>query len=117
MLLHQKQHAQEHAAQTVCAACACIAVLAVASISIYILISGLPALMHIGIGNMVAGVQWSPTTNPPAFGIGYIILASFLATAVSVCIGLPLSIAVSIYITELAPARIAAIVSLSLIHI
>ena len=111
MLLHQKQCVQERAAQTVCAACACIAVLAVASISVYILISGLPALMHIGIGNMLCGVQWSPTTNPPVFGISYIILASALATVVSVCIGLPLSIAVSIYITELAPARVAAIVS------
>lgn len=111
MLLHQKQRVQEHAAQTVCAACACIAVLAVASISVYILISGLPALIHIGIDHMLFGAQWSPTTNPPVFGIGYIILASALATAVSVCIGLPLSIAVSIYITELAPARVAAIVS------
>lgn len=111
MLLHQKQRVQERAAQTLCAACACIAVLAVASISVYILISGLPALIRIGIDHMLFGVQWSPTTNPPVFGIGYIILASALATMVSVCIGLPLSIAVSIYITELAPTRVAAVVS------
>ncbi|WP_276770478.1 phosphate ABC transporter permease subunit PstC [Fannyhessea vaginae] len=111
MLLHQKQRIQERVAQTVCAACACIAVLAVASISVYILISGLPALIRIGIDHMLFGVQWSPTTNPPVFGIGYIILASALATMVSVCIGLPLSIAVSIYITELAPTRVAAVVS------
>lgn len=111
MLLHQKQRIQERVAQTVCAACACIAVLAVASISVYILISGLPALIRIGIDHMLFGVQWSPTTNPPVFGISYIILASALATMVSVCIGLPLSIAVSIYITELAPTRVAAVVS------
>lgn len=111
MLLHKQQSVQERIAQTVCAAAACIAVLAVASMSIYIISSGLPALMQIGIGNMICGTQWSPTTHPPVFGIGYIILSSIIATVVSVCIGLPLSIFMSMYITELAPKRVAAIVS------
>lgn len=111
MNLSLRTSVHELIARYVCAACACVALLAVISISAYCIISGLPALLRIGVGNMVANTIWAPTAHEPSFGILYIIAASLLAAACSVAIGLPLSILTSLFLTEIAPAPLSRIVS------
>lgn len=111
MNLSLRTSVHELIARYVCAACACVALLAVISISAYCIISGLPALLRIGVGNMVTNTIWAPTAHVPSFGILYVIAASLLAAACSVAIGLPLSILTSLFLTEIAPAPLSRIVS------
>ena len=61
--------AVEHAAQIIFTVCGFFAVLAVASITIYMIISGTPALFKVGIVDILFGTVWKPEAAVPAFGI------------------------------------------------
>ena len=52
--------------------CGFAAVAAVAAITIYMLIAGVPAIFKVGIAEMLFGTVWAPTAAEPSFGIAYI---------------------------------------------
>jgi phosphate transport system permease protein len=100
----------ETVAQVIFTACALAAVLAVASITAYMVISGTPALFQVGIGDILFGSVWKPTAADPSYGILYVILTSIVGTALAILIGVPIGIFTAIFLAETAPRRIAQIV-------
>lgn len=100
----------ETVAQIIFTICASFAILAVASITIYMLIGGTPAIFSVGLKEILFSTVWKPTATNPQFGILYIILTSIVGTMLAVLIGVPLSVFAAIFLAEVAPKRVAAVV-------
>ena len=103
--------AVEHAAQIIFTVCGFFAVLAVASITIYMIISGTPALFKVGIVDILFGTVWKPEAAVPAFGILYVILTSIAGTALAILIGVPIGVMTAVFLAEVAPPKLAGIPS------
>ncbi|MGN0330741.1 MAG: phosphate ABC transporter permease subunit PstC [Kineothrix sp.] len=106
----QNKSAVEKAAQSVFTACAFMAVMAVASITIYMIINGTPALFKVGVGELLLGTEWAPGAAQPSYGIFYIILTSVIGTALAVLLGVPIGVLTAVFLAELAPGRVAAVI-------
>lgn len=102
--------AVEGAAQAVFTACAFFAVLAVVSITLYMIISGTPALFEVGILEILFGTVWKPAAANPSYGILYVILTSLAGTGMAVLIGVPIGVLTAVFLAETAPKRLAAVV-------
>lgn len=107
---HGSKSAVEKAAQVIFTLCGFFAVLAVASITLYMLISGTPALFKVGIGDILFQSVWRPTAAEPGFGILYVILTSIVGTFLAIVIGVPIGLMTSIFLAEVAPARLSNLV-------
>lgn len=103
--------AVEHAAEFIFTACGLIAVLAVISITVYMVINGMPTLFQVGIRDILFNSVWEPANKTdPQFGILYIILTSIIGTAFAILIGVPIGLLSAVFIAEVAPKRLARIV-------
>jgi len=100
----------EKAAHFIFMVCAFFAVAAVFSITFYMIISGAPALFSVGIKEIIFGTVWKPTAEQPLFGILYVILTSIVGTIMAVLIGVPIGVLTAVFLAEVAPRKIAAIV-------
>lgn len=100
----------EFAAQIVFTICALFAVLAVLSITIYMMINGTPALAKVGIKELLFGTVWKPTAAEPSYGILYVILTSIVGTTLAILLGVPIAVLTAIFLAETAPQKLAAIV-------
>lgn len=90
--------------------CAFFAVLAVFSITVYMILNGTPALVNVGLKEILFETHWAPTAAEPKYGILYVILTSIVGTACAVVIGVPIGVLTAIFIAEVAPKKLAAIV-------
>lgn len=90
--------------------CAFFAVLAVSSITLYMFINGTPALLQVGITEILFGIKWQPASADPSFGILYVILTSIIGTGAAVLMGAPVGVLTAVFVEEVAPKRLAAIV-------
>lgn len=100
----------EKTAEYIFTSCACLAVLAVFSITLYMIVSGTPALFKVGILDILFGPVWKPTADAPLFGILYVILTSIIGTFLAILIGVPIGVFTAIFLAEVAPKRLASIV-------
>lgn len=100
----------EHVAQAIFTACALAAIFAVASITLYMIISGTPAIFKVGLKEILFGTVWKPTAAEPRFGILYVILTSIVGTTLAVLIGVPVGILTAVFLAEIADKRLAGIV-------
>lgn len=100
----------ETVAQAIFTVCASFAILAVASISFYMIISGTPAIKEVGLAEILFGTVWEPTAAEPKFGIFYVILTSIIGTTLAILIGVPFGILTAVFLAEIADKKIAAIV-------
>ena len=83
--------------------CAFFAVLAVFSITIYMILNGTPAIFKIGLKEILFETQWAPTAADPKYGILYVILTSIVGTTFAVLIGVPIGVLTAVFIAEVAP--------------
>lgn len=92
--------------------CGAVSVAFVLGISVYLIVSGLPAIRQIGLGNFLFGRVWDPanSSGQAAFGILPIILTSIYGTAGAVVIGVPVGIMTAVYLAKAAPPRLAAVI-------
>ncbi len=90
--------------------CGMAAVAAVLAITLYMIISGVPALMKVGILNMLFNTVWAPTAAEPSFGIAYMILTSVIGTALAIAIGVPVGLLTAVFLSEVAHKKVAAVV-------
>ncbi len=104
---HGSKSGVEKAAQVIFTSCGFFAVLAVASIAIYMLISGTPALFKVGILDILFGSVWKPDAANASFGILYVILTSIAGTAMAILIGVPIGVLTAVFLAEVAPKRLA----------
>ena len=89
--------------------CGLIAVVFVLLISIYLIIAGIPAIREVGLINFLFGDTWNASTNE--FGILPFILTSVYGTAGAVVIGVPIGIMTALYLSKVAPPKIAKLVN------
>ena len=106
----KNKSAVEEIAQVIFTLCAFLAILAVISITVYMVINGTPALFQVGIREILFGTAWKPTAENPSFGILYVILTSIIGTAVAVLLGVPIGILTAVFLAETAPRKLAALV-------
>ena len=90
--------------------CAVVAIFAVCSITVYMVLKGTPALSKVGVFHLLFGTEWMPTAADPAYGIFYIILSSVVGTAMSVAIGVPIALMTAVFLSEIAEKHVAAVV-------
>ena len=75
-------------------------------ITVYLVISGIPAIREIGIKDFLFGTQWASTATEPEYGILPFILTSIYGTAGAVIIGVPVGFMTAVYLSKLASGRI-----------
>ena len=59
-------------------------------ITVYLVISGIPAIRKLGIGNFLFGKKWASTAAQPQYGILPFILTSIYGTAGAIVLGVPI---------------------------
>ena len=101
---------KEMLAQIIFIICAVIAILAVGSITAYMILKGTPALKEVGVLDLLFGSVWKPTASEPSYGILYIILSSVVGTGAAVLIGVPIGLYTAVFLSELAEKRLGNIV-------
>lgn len=100
----------ERIAHSIFTVCAFMAVIAVASITLYMIIKGVPAIFKVGLTEILFDTVWKPTATDPSYGILYVILTSIVGTTMAIIIGVPIGIGTAIFLTEIASKRVASIV-------
>lgn len=87
---------------------ACVSILSVALICIFLFMNGIPAIKEIGFFNFVGGKIWKPGNN--IFGILPMILGSIYVTAGALVIGVPIGILTAVFLARFCPKKIYKIV-------
>lgn len=82
-----------------------VAVGSVLVITIYLVISGLPAIFKIGPAEFLFGTRWASTASEPEFGILPFILTSVYGTAGAIVIGVPIGFFASVFLAKMAPRK------------
>ncbi len=83
-----------------------VTVAAVLVISVYLVISGLPAIGEIGVPEFLLGGIWAPTASQPEYGILPFILTSVYGTAGAILLGAPMGFLTAVYLAKMAPPGI-----------
>lgn len=96
----------EKAAEMLFLFCACISILAVVIICIYIFAGGIPAIAEIGPLNFIFGRQWKPYNVPAQYGIFPMILGSIYVTGGAIAFGVPVGLLTAIFMARFCPAKL-----------
>ena len=83
-----------------------ITVACVLLITVYLVISGIPAIRKIGLIPFLFGKVWDSTAAEPSFGILPFILTSVYGTAGAILLGVPVGFLTAVYLAKLAPAGV-----------
>lgn len=78
-------------------------------ISVYLIISGIPAIREIGIAKFLFGTEWASTAAEPKYGILPFILTSVYGTAGAVVLGVPIGFLCSVYLAKMAKPAVRSI--------
>ena len=78
-------------------------------ITVYLIISGIPAIKKIGLIPFLFGKTWASTSSEPSFGILPFILTSVYGTAGAIVLGVPIGLLTAVYISKYAPKKIGAV--------
>lgn len=92
---------REKGMQVVFLLTACISILAVVLICIFLFPSGVPAIKEIGLFNFLFGTVWRPANN--LYGILPMILGSLYVTAGALVIGVPLGVLSAVFLAQFCP--------------
>ena len=88
---------------------ACVSVLALTAIVLFLLAQGLPIFKDVPIGDFLFTTDWYPTDEPPVFGLGAMIVGSFAAAVLTAVIAVPLGVLTAAALHCAVPARAARI--------
>lgn len=87
-----------------------VAVAAVLLISVYLIVSGIPAIRKIGLVNFLFGKEWQSTAADPKYGILPFILTSVYGTAGAVLVGTPIGFFTAVFLAKVAPEGVRRVV-------
>ena len=79
-------------------------------ITIYLVISGIPAIREIGLKDFLFGKTWASTAAEPKFGILPFILSSVYGAAGAIVLGVPVGFLSAVYLSKVANPKIKAVV-------
>jgi len=80
-------------------------------ITVYLIVSGIPALCQIGLKEFLLGTTWQPTADMPQYGILPFILTSIYGTSGAILLGVPIGFFTAVYLAKLAPAPVKTVMS------
>ena len=83
-----------------------VAVGCVLLITVYLVISGIPAIRQIGLIDFLFGIKWAPTNAVAEFGILPFILTSIYGTAGAIVLGVPIGFLTAVYLSKAAPPKL-----------
>ena len=72
-------------------------------ITVYLIVSGIPAIREIGLIKFLFGTKWASTAAEPSYGILPFILTSIYGTAGAIVIGVPIGFMTAVYLAKIAP--------------
>lgn len=75
-------------------------------ITVYLVISGIPAIRQIGLVPFLTGKVWSSTSAEPKYGILPFILTSVYGTAGAIVLGVPIGFLTAVYLAKVAPKKV-----------
>ena len=99
-----KSHVKEKIMEAVFMLCACVSILSVALICIFLFANGIPAMTKIGFFDFIFGQKWKPSNE--VFGIFPMIIGSIYITAGAVIIGVPIGILTAVYLARFCPEKL-----------
>ena len=106
--MKKKKDLMENALHGLFLFCGFVSVAFVLLISVYLIISGIPAIHKIGPIKFLFGTTWKSGQNQ--FGILPFILTSVYGTAGAVILGIPIGIFTAMFLAKAAPPRIASVI-------
>ena len=80
-------------------------------ISVYLIVSGIPAIREIGLIKFLFGPVWDSNGAQPQFGILSFILTSVYGTAGAILLGVPVGFMTAVFLAKMAPPKLKAAVS------
>ena len=78
-------------------------------ITVYLVISGIPAIREIGLRNFLFGDTWASTAAQPLYGILPFILTSIYGTAGAIIVGVPIGFLTAVYLAKMASPKVKAV--------
>ena len=95
------QKVKEKGMEFVFMLCACVSILAVALICIFLFANGVPAMAKIGFGKFLLGRTWQAGNG--LFGIFPMIIGSIYVTAGAIIVGVPIGILAAVFLARFCP--------------
>ena len=112
MKQYQKKQALERTVHGVFLLLGLVTVGCVLLITIYLIVSGIPAIRKIGLVPFLFGKVWASTSKTnPQYGILPFILTSVYGTAGAIVLGVPIGFFTAVYLAKLAPPRLKSVLS------
>ena len=107
-----RQTALENCMNVLFFLCGIITVGFVLCISVYLIVSGVPAIGKIGVTDFFLGRVWKPTatTVEPSYGILPFLLTSIYGTAGAVALGVPIGLLTAVFLAKAAPPKLAGVI-------
>lgn len=75
-------------------------------ITVYLVISGIPAIREIGLADFLFGTEWASTASEPKFGILPFLLTSVYGTAGAILLGVPVGFFAAVYLSKIASPKV-----------
>ena len=109
---HRAKDALENFMRALFLICGLVAVAFVLVISIYLIVSGIPAIREVGLFNFLGGTNWDPANKSgnPSYGILPMILTSIYGTAGAIIIGVPIGFLMAVFLSKVANRKVAAVI-------
>ncbi len=95
---------REKAMRIVFLVTACVSILAVALICLFLFKSGIPAIAEIGVVKFLFGTTWKPGSG--SYGIAPMILGSIYVTAGAILFGVPLGLLMAVFMARFCPEKL-----------
>ena len=108
--MKKKSNILEHIVHGIFLILGLITVACVLVITIYLVVSGIPAIKEIGFIDFLFGEKWASTAAEPTYGILPFILTSVYGTAGAILIGVPIGFLTAVYLAKAAPKKVKEIV-------
>ncbi len=105
----QKLRLGEKTIEKVMLICAFTSVAAVLVITYVIFAEGIPLFKHVGVGDFLTGADWDPDAKIPQYGILPMITGSVYTTAIALVLGIPIGLGCAIFLAEIAPRKVSAV--------
>lgn len=90
--------------------CGMLTVLFVILITIFLVISGIPAIQTIGLTDFLSGTVWASTAATPSYGILPFILSSVYGTFGAIIIGVPVGLLCAVFLAKMSPKKTGSVV-------
>lgn len=104
--MKKKQNAFENVVHGIFLILGLVTVASVLLITLYLIISGIPAIGKIGFIDFIFGDKWQSTSSDPKYGILPFILTSIYGTAGAILIGAPIGFFTAVFLAKFAPYRV-----------